>query len=57
MCSCWDELTQTAEKRNGYNHMITFSHEKYHTNVNNRHFTWENDLTPISGHMAIKVGC
>ena len=29
MCSCWDELTQTAEKRNGYNHMVG----KYATNV------------------------
>jgi hypothetical protein len=29
MCSCWDELTQTSEKRNGYNAMIG----KYATNV------------------------
>lgn len=43
----WDELTQTSEKQNGYNHMINFSHQKYNTVANNRLFARENVRTPI----------
>ena len=50
----WDELTQTSEKQNGYNHMIKgvdllspHSQEKYNTVTNNRHFVQKNVWTPI----------